>query len=70
MYVERWCDCCRERQSLCKCTPDELNRHYKTMRLDDARAEVTRLERELGIAPTQGGNRHERRAAKARGRRK
>lgn len=71
MEQSHYCPLCRERQDRqsCKCTPEQLDRWRKERELEDARATVARLERELGGGPAPHGNRYERRSAKARSRR-
>ena len=65
--------CGLTRRYECKCTPEALERDANMMRLESARREVAHLERLLGLKHDQGsteGNRHERRAAKASGRKR
>lgn len=72
MQEVHWCPACDKRQHWdCTCTPEQLERHGKEQQLERARAEVVRLEAELGVKPTVGANRLQRRAvgSRAKGRR-
>lgn len=57
----RWCYCCDNATDFCKCTAEQLSRHYKEAELEAARHLVAKLEFELGL-PATTSNRKQRRA--------
>lgn len=70
MEEVHWCQCCEKRQRECTCTHEKLAINQKMNELEQARATVARLERDLGMSIGYGGNRAERRASASRSRRR
>lgn len=67
MREQHWCGCCGLNKDHCRCAPAQLERHHKLQRLESLKQEIATLSRELGLSAGESGNRHERRAARARG---